>query len=70
MKIFIISISNGEYQESEKVRGKSFKKSIFDIILSEFPDFNLKSVIAISELNQYRQKYIAQYLLNEVWEFK
>lgn len=68
MKTFISSISNREYQESEKVLGKSIRKSIFDIILSEFPDFNLKCVISISELNQYRQKYIAQYLLNEVGE--
>lgn len=68
MKTFISSISNREYQESEKVVGKSIRKSIFDIILSEFPDFNLKSIISISELNQYRQKYIAQYLLNEVGE--
>ena len=68
MKIFISSISNREYQESEKVLGKSIRKSIFDIILSEFPNFNLKSVISISELNQYRQKYIAKYLLNEVGE--
>ena len=59
MKTFISSISNREYQESEKVLGKSIRKSIFDIILSEFPDFNLKCVISISELNQYRQKYIA-----------
>ncbi|PQJ81886.1 DUF1003 domain-containing protein [Polaribacter glomeratus] len=68
MKTFISSISNREYQESEKVVGKSIRKSIFDIILIEFPDFNLKSIISISELNQYRQKYIAQYLLNEVGE--
>jgi uncharacterized membrane protein len=68
MKTFISSISNREYQESEKVIGKSIRKSIFDIILSEFPDFTLKSNISISELNQYRQKYIAHYLLNEVGE--
>jgi hypothetical protein len=58
MKKFISSISNREYQESEKVLGKSIRKSIFDPILSEFPDFNLKSFISISELNQYCQKYI------------
>jgi uncharacterized membrane protein len=68
MKIFISSISNREYAESEKVLAKSIRKSIFDNIQSDFPDFNLKSVISISELNQYRQKYIAKYLLNEVGE--
>jgi hypothetical protein len=68
MKTFISSISNREYQESEKVLSKSIRKSIFGIILSEFPDFNLESIISISELNKYRQKYIAHYLLNEVGE--
>ena len=68
MKTFISSISNREYQESEKVLSKSIRKSIFGIILSEFPDFNLESIISISELNKYRQKYIAHYLLNQVGE--
>jgi uncharacterized membrane protein len=68
MKTFISDISNREFQESEKVVSKSIRKAIFDIIRSEYPTFNLKSVISISELNQYRQKYIAQYLLKEVGE--
>ena len=68
MKTFISSISNKEYQEAEKVIGKSIRKSIFDIIKTEHPDFNAKGVISISELNQYRQKYIANYLINEVGE--
>ena len=68
MKTFISSISNKEYQEAEKVVGKSIRKSIFDLIEKEHPDFNAKGVISISELNQYRQKYIASYLINEVGE--
>ncbi len=68
MKTFISNISKNEYQESEKVIGKSIRKSILDLIRKEFPDFNTKSLISISELNQYRQKYIANYLINEVGE--
>ncbi|GGW63666.1 putative membrane protein [Winogradskyella epiphytica] len=68
MRNFISSISNIEYQISEKVIGKSIRKSIFDLIKSEYSDFNTESIISISELNQYRQKYIAHYLIKEVGE--
>lgn len=68
MKTFTSSISKIEYQDTEKVLAKSVRKAIFDIIQKEHPDFNLKSVLSISELNQYRQKYIANYLINEVGE--
>lgn len=68
MNTFISSISNLEYQKSECVQGKSIRKSIFDLIKKEHPNFNSKSLISISELNHYRQKYIANYLINEVGE--
>lgn len=68
MKTFVSTISKIEYQETEKVVGKSIRKSIFELIKKEYPEFTVKSVISISELNQYRQKYIASYLINEVGE--
>jgi uncharacterized membrane protein len=68
MKTFISQLSKKEYQDTEKVLGKSIRKSIFDLIKKEYPDFSTKSFISISELNQYRQKYIANYLINEVGE--
>lgn len=68
MKTFISSISKNEFQYSERVLAKSIRKSIFDLIKKEYPDFNSKSSISITELNQYRQKYIANYLIDEVGE--
>lgn len=68
MKTFISALSKNEYQESEKVVGKSIRKAIFDLIKRDCEDFNLKSFISLSELNQYRQKYIAEYMLKEVGE--
>ncbi|WP_338359790.1 DUF1003 domain-containing protein [Yeosuana marina] len=50
------------------MQAKSIRKSIFNLILKECPDFNLKSIISVSELNHYRQKYIAEYLIHEVGE--
>ena len=68
MKTFISSLSQQEFQDSEKIQAKSIRKSIFNLILKEYPDFNLKSIISVSELNHYRQKYIAEYLIHEVGE--
>ncbi|MEZ4792831.1 MAG: DUF1003 domain-containing protein [Gelidibacter sp.] len=68
MDTFISSLSNKEFPKNEKVVAKSIRKSIFELIRKENPDFNLKSSISISELNQFRQKYVADYLINEVGE--
>jgi|SRR5690606_38026748 len=68
MKTFVSSISKKEFPENEKVIGKIIRKSILDLIKKDYPDFQAKSYLSISELNQYRQKYIAGYLANEVDE--
>lgn len=68
MKTFISAISNKEFPESEKVSAKTIRKSIFELIQKDSIDFNKKSFISFSELNQYRQKYLAAYLINEVGE--
>lgn len=68
MKTFISSISKKEFPENEKVIGKIIRKSILDLIKKDYPDIHAKSYLSISELNQYRQKYIAGYLANEVDE--
>lgn len=68
MKTLISAISNKEFPESEKVSAKTIRKSIFELIQKDSIDFNKKSFISFSELNHYRQKYLAVYLINEVGE--
>tara|TARA_R110001583_G_scaffold67237_1_gene192447 strand:+ start:3753 stop:4466 length:714 start_codon:yes stop_codon:yes gene_type:complete len=68
MKTFISSISQKEFQDSEKIYAKTIRKSIFEIIQKDHKEFNRNSLISLSELNQYRQKYIASYLISEVGE--
>lgn len=68
MKTFVSSISNKEFPESERMQAKTVRKSIFDLIKTEHPSFNHNSYLSISELNEYRQKYISEYLLQEVGE--
>tara|TARA_R110002074_G_scaffold197610_15_gene365024 strand:+ start:17901 stop:18599 length:699 start_codon:yes stop_codon:yes gene_type:complete len=68
MNTFISSISQQEFPKSEQVFGNMIRKSIFDVILSDYPNFNKKSSISIAELNLYRQKYLSSYLVKEVGE--
>lgn len=68
MKTFTSSLSQTEFPESEKVHAKTIRKSIFDLIVKDCKTFSRNSSLSISELNKYRQKYIAEYLLNDVGE--
>jgi len=68
MKTFISTISKKEYPETEKIHAKTIRKSIFELIEKDHSNFTRSSSISISELNQYRQKYIASYLIKEVGE--
>ncbi|KIX22351.1 hypothetical protein SY27_00370 [Flavobacterium sp. 316] len=63
--IFVSSISKKEFPISEKISAKSIRKPIFDLIVKENNSFTNTSVISISELNKYREKYIGSLLLNE-----
>jgi uncharacterized membrane protein len=68
MKTFTSAISQKEYPISEQVPAKTIRKSIFNLIQREHPNLTYKSVISVSELNQYRQKYLSEYLVQEVGE--
>lgn len=68
MKTFVSIISGKEFPESEKMHSKAIRKAIFDLIKKDHPSFNQNSYISVSELNKYRQKYISEYLLDEVGE--
>lgn len=68
MKTFISSISHKEFPIGERMQANTMRKSIYDLIKKDHPKFNRKGLISISELNYYRQKYLSDYLLNEVGE--
>jgi uncharacterized membrane protein len=66
MKTFISDISGKEFPDSERVLGKTIRKSIFDLILKDHPQFTRDNSVSLSELNQYREKYIEQFLSNQI----
>lgn len=65
---FKSSISGIEFPEYDRVWGKSIRATIFDLIKSDYPNFDAKECISVSELNYYREKYISKFLQTEVKE--
>ncbi|MCK9617813.1 MAG: DUF1003 domain-containing protein [Lentimicrobiaceae bacterium] len=66
IKTFISSISGNEFPVTEKVAGKTIRKTILDLIQEDHPEFTATGSISISEMNYYREKYISDYLVKEV----
>jgi uncharacterized membrane protein len=68
METFKSAISGKEFPTEECVYGKSIRKSIFECIKAEFPDFKEDSQLSVSELQYFREKYISNYLLKDIDE--
>lgn len=63
---FKSAISNLSFPANEKISGKSIHDPILGLILKDHPDFCDTDFIAVKELNNYRQKYISNYLSTEI----
>ena len=67
-KTFISAISNIEFPLQDQVFGKTIRTSILNLILEDYPNFDVNDSISIQELNVYREKYISKYLQTEIRE--
>ena len=65
-KTFTSAISNIEFPEHDRVSGKTIRTSILNLILEDFPNFDVNDSIAVQELNVYREKYISKFLQTEI----
>lgn len=63
---FTSAISNIEFPEHDRVSGKTIRTSILNLILEDFPDFDVNDSISVQELNVYREKYISKFLQTEI----
>ena len=63
---FKSAISNLSFSVSEKVSGKSIHDPILGLIIKDHPSFCDSDSISFKELNEYRQKYISNYLSTEI----
>lgn len=66
MKTFVSDISGKEFPERERISGKLVRTPILDVIKQENPRFDENCSLAMSELNHYREQYIANFLVKEM----
>ncbi len=68
MQTFKSDLSQKRYPVSEKISARSVRKSILELVQRDRPDFGEEHFLAISELNPYREKYIAERLSQQIGE--
>ena len=66
--IFKSDISGLEYPLNKKIFAKSIRITILNLIQEEHPDFDENSSLAITELNQFREKYIHELMGKQLGE--
>lgn len=67
-KTFISDLSGKEYSISERISAKSIRKPVVQLLTRDYPGFDETKCLALSELNVYRQKFIAEFLAKEIGE--
>ena len=66
METFISDISKEKFPASEKISGNVIKDTLLSYIQKDFPNFNEDNSLSISELNEYREKYITDYMVQQL----
>jgi len=65
---FISDISHEPFPLSERISATTIRHSILGAIQEKYPNFGEESYLTITELNGFREKYIADYLTQELGE--
>ena len=68
MQTFISDMSGKPFPTSEKVHCRSISKHILELVRKDHPHITAKSHLAVSELNEYRQKYLEHLFAREIGE--
>ena len=68
METFVSDLSRKEFPLQDKVAASMVRKPILALICKEHPSFNATGCLSTTELNYYRQKYIADFFAKEVDE--
>ncbi|KAF2334897.1 DUF1003 domain-containing protein [Flavobacterium daemonense] len=63
---FKSAISGLELPDNQKIYGKSIHDPILSLIKKDYPSFCDEDCVSVQELNDYRQKYISNYLSSEI----
>lgn len=62
MNTFKSDISGKEFSEEEKVSAKNIRQALLRFINKSHPNFNKNNFLTITELNDFREKYVTEYL--------
>ena len=68
MLTFVSDYSGRTFSESERVSGQVIRKPILELIQQDSPKFSVADSLASSELNEYRRRYLENFLVREVGE--
>ncbi|TSJ46388.1 DUF1003 domain-containing protein [Fluviicola chungangensis] len=68
MGTFRSDLSNTEFPLSERISARTIRGSILELIQKENPDFNETCHLSISELNNYREKYLSDMMQDQLGE--
>ena len=62
MNTFRSDLSGKEFPENEKVSAKNIRQSLLHFINKTHPNFSKSCFLSIEEMNEYREKYISEFL--------
>ena len=62
MSTFRSDLSGKEFPENERVSAKNLRQSLFHFINKTHPEFSKSCFLSIEEMNDYREKYISEFL--------
>ncbi|OGX86719.1 DUF1003 domain-containing protein [Hymenobacter glacialis] len=68
MDSFISACSGLAFPLSERISGELVRQPILVLIQQDFPGFTREDALAASELNEYRRRYLENFLVREVGE--
>ncbi len=63
---FVSDLSKKVFPLSDKISGKIIRNPILVLMKKDFPEFTSDQFLSITELNLYRERYISNYLSNEI----
>lgn len=66
MNTFKSEISGKEFSENDKISGKNIRQTLFNFIKKTHPNFNHKSLLSLNELNDFKEKYITEFLNKKI----
>ena len=66
MSTFRSDLSGKEFPENEKISAKNIRQSLLHFINKTHPNFSKSCFLSIEEMNEYREKYISEFLNKKI----